>query len=69
MPPEGTQEYCRRMRALKEQYAGRLQVYLGVEQDICSDAYACIEDYYNAVARLYEQTGCQIVGHFDLMWS
>ena len=110
MSLEGTQEYCRRVRALKEQYAGRLQVYLGVEQDFYSDTpthaydyvigsvhylkkdgqyltvdhsrewllrdverhyggdvYAYIEDYYDTVAQLYERTGCQIVGHFDLV--
>ena len=106
----GTDEYRRRVCALKERYAGRMQIYLGVEQDfyapapadaydyvigsvhyLCrdgqylavdhsrewlqrdvarhygGDVYAYLEDYYATAACLQEQTGCQIVGHFDLV--
>lgn len=31
------------------------------------DFYAFIEDYYRTVAGLYQKTGCQIIGHFDLI--
>ena len=38
-----------------------------VERHYGGDVYAYIEDYYDTVAQLYERTGCQIVGHFDLV--
>lgn len=31
------------------------------------DMYALISDYYSEVADVYEKTGCDIVGHFDLI--
>lgn len=31
------------------------------------DYYAMIEEYYETVGRVHERTGCQIVGHFDLV--
>lgn len=31
------------------------------------DYYSYIEDYYALVADVYRKTGCQIVGHFDLV--
>ena len=31
------------------------------------DFYSFIEDYYEAVADVYRKTGCQIIGHFDLV--
>lgn len=95
---------------LREEYAGQLDIYLGLEQDYflfenqepwdyvigsvhyvqkdgvylgvdCSpevfvrnaeqyyggDYYAFAEDYYRLVGGIAERTGCQIVGHFDLV--
>ncbi len=31
------------------------------------DWYAFAEDYFRTVARVYEKTGCDIIGHFDLL--
>ncbi len=36
MSPAGTAEYRREVEALREQYAGRLEIFCGVEQDYCS---------------------------------
>lgn len=36
MSPEGTRAYCREILRLKEAYADRIRVLLGVEQDICA---------------------------------
>lgn len=41
------------LQAAREHYAG--------------DVYALCEDYYNTVAKVYEKTCCNIVGHFDLV--
>ncbi len=95
---------------VKEKYAGRLEVFLGIERDwfwapdggdwdyvigsvhyvekdgaylgvdhsekvflenveqrCGGDFYAFAEDYYRLVGEVPERTGCQIVGHFDLI--
>lgn len=31
------------------------------------DFYGFVEDYYTAIADVYRKTGCQIIGHFDLI--
>ena len=31
------------------------------------DVYALCEDYYELVGNLYQRTGCDIIGHFDLI--
>lgn len=110
MSPEGTEEYKAVIHRLRVKYAGRIRIYLGVEQDFYSpsstagydyvigsvhylykdgvylpvdasrdgqeqavrqhyggDWYALAEDYFAAVSRVYEQTHCQVVGHFDLL--
>ena len=110
MSPEQTEDYKSSVLFLQEKYRGQINIYLGVEQDIYSDAptdgydyvigsvhyvqrdgcmlpvdesreslltvvrehyhgdfYALAEDYYTAVARVYELTRCHIVGHFDLI--
>lgn len=94
----------------KEKYAGRLDIFLGIERDCFwapdggnwdyvigsvhsvekdgaylgvdhseavffqnvehhygGDFYAFAEDYYRLVGEVPERTGCQIVGHFDLI--
>ena len=38
-----------------------------VEKHYGGDFYAYVEDYYDEVGKLYEKTGCDIVGHFDLV--
>ncbi len=110
MTAEGAAAYRRDIAALKKQYAGRMEIYCGVEQDILSgprapeydyaigsvhwiekdgrflsvdwkeeiarqnirahyggDACAYAEDYYALVAQVKERTGCEIIGHFDLL--
>ena len=103
-------QYRREVRRLKEAYAPRLDIFLGLEQDILSpppeeeydyligsvhmleragerlsvdespetflqgvkewfggDPLAFAEAYYCQVGMVAEKTGCQIVGHFDLV--
>ena len=38
-----------------------------VEKYYGGDYYSFIEDYFAQVGDVYEKTGCQIVGHFDLV--
>ena len=102
--------YRRQILALREKYAERLDIFLGLEQDILSpkpeepwdyligsvhmleregerlsvdespetfrrgverwfggDPQAFAEAYYRQVGTVAEKTGCQIVGHFDLV--
>lgn len=44
-----------------EKLAADVQTYYG------GDWYALAEDYFRLVGRVAEQTGCEIVGHFDLL--
>ena len=37
MSPEATESYCKCIAELKEQYAGKMSIRLGTEQDYCSD--------------------------------
>ena len=38
-----------------------------LERHYAGDPYAFAEDYYRLVGGVAERTGCQIVGHFDLV--
>lgn len=38
-----------------------------VREHFGGDIYALIEAYYETVSRLYDRTGCDIIGHFDLI--
>ena len=110
MSPAQTEEYKTEIRRLQRVYAGRIRIYMGVEQDFYSpgstaeydyiigsvhylykdgfylpvdasrqrqeqavrdfyggDWYAFIEDYYRTAAQVVRRTGCQVVGHFDLV--
>ncbi len=110
MSVEGTEAYRREVEALKPQYAGRLEILCGIEQDydsdmstagydyvigsvhyldldgeyvpvdegsenlrraaerhFCGDVYAVVEAYFAKVARVVEKTGCDLIGHFDLI--
>ena len=40
---------------------------VNVKKHYHGDIYSFIEDYYATVAKVYERTQCQIVGHFDLI--
>lgn len=100
--------YRRELSELKAEYAGRMNVYIGVELDalgpvpeaeyhigsihcvrkngeyvmidsteqvLCDavdrlwdgDWYALTRDYYEMEAELFDKTGCDWVGHFDLI--
>lgn len=102
--------YRQEVLRLREQYAGELEIFLGLEQDIDSvppqdpydyligsvhgvwkdgvylpvddslekfaqaaaecyggDVLGFIRDYYRRVSEVYRKTGCQIIGHFDLI--
>lgn len=110
MSPKDTEQYKKEIVALREKYADKINILLGIEQDFFSgkraegfdyvigsvhyilkdgeylfvdlsrerqiedvkkhyggDFYAYIEDYYRVVGELYEKTGCNIIGHFDLV--
>lgn len=110
MPPERVPAYREAVLRVREEYAGRLDVFLGIERDwfwapdggnwdyvigsvhyvekdgaylgvdhsekvflenvkqrYGGDFYAFAEDYYRLVGEAPERTGCQIVGHFDLI--
>ena len=110
MSLEDTEQYKKEIIALREKYADKINILLGIEQDLFSgkrdegfdyvigsvhyilkdgeylfvdlsreqqiedvkkhyggDFYAYIEDYYKSVGELYEKTGCDIIGHFDLV--
>lgn len=110
MSPAQTETYKAEISRLREKYAGRIRIYMGIEQDFYSpsptvgydyvigsvhylyrdgtylpvdasqsaqeqavqahyggDWYAFAEDYFAAVAQVYERTRCQVVGHFDLV--
>ena len=45
MSPDGTAAYRREIARLKKEYAGRIAVYCGVEQDLLSDAPVAGYDY------------------------
>lgn len=110
MEAEDVPRYRREILDLREQYAGKLEIFLGLEQDSLSprpeeswdyligsvhmleregerlsvdesaetfqrgveqwfggDPLAFAEAYYRQVGAVAENTGCQIVGHFDLV--
>ncbi|MBQ9197990.1 MAG: histidinol-phosphatase HisJ family protein [Clostridia bacterium] len=110
MTPEKETAYRREIAALKDEYAGRMEIYCGIERDILAgmrpagydyvigsvhwiekdgehlpidwtaekardniqrvyhgDQYAYAEDYYGLMAQVKEKTGCDIIGHFDLL--
>ncbi len=110
MRPEDVPAYRAEVLRLREQYAGRLEIFLGLEQDYFlfpnrepwdyiigsvhyvekegrqlpvdylpeefsrnvsqfygGDCYAFAEDYFRQVGGVAEKTGCQIIGHFDLI--
>ena len=110
MNTDARKQYEQDVAALKAEYAGRMEIYCGVEQDILSgrrdpcydyaigsvhwiekdgrhlavdwkkeivldgirehfggDPYAYAEAYYALVARVKAETGCDVIGHFDLL--
>ena len=110
IPKERLEEHRRTVDALKEAYAGQIELFCGVEQDFFSDAptdgydyvigsvhylyldggycavddtpeklleaterffngdaYAVAEEYFRTVAQVAERTGCDLIGHFDLI--
>ena len=110
IPRGKTAEYRAAIRALQDQYAGKLRVLCGLEQDLYAaepaagfdyvigsvhymrfgedyvpvdegadllraaaerycggDLYRVAETYFATVARVAEQTGCDLIGHFDLI--
>ena len=110
MEPDVVADYRRQVLALREAYQGRMDVFLGLEQDYFSpdlpgpwdyrigslhclersgsylsvdespqalarmaedwfggDYYALARAYYALEADVVRRTGCQVVGHFDLV--
>lgn len=112
MPIEDITPYRAEVLAAREKYKDKINVFLGIEQDIESDAsvysdaydykigsvhsvkkngkdysldasaenfaylvneayggdiYTLCEDYFESLSHVYEVTGCDIVGHIDLV--
>lgn len=102
------EQYKNELYALREEYAGRINLYIGIELDCLGpvqkaeyaigsthcvekagefisvddteekvadavarlwngDWYAYARDYYELEATVYDRTGCDWVGHFDLL--
>lgn len=110
MSPAATEQYAAEVLALREEYRGRLEIYLGVEDDLHGarpafprdytigsvhelfaggthfsvdhtpeilargirevfggDGYRAARAYFETVATVRDVTGCDLVGHFDLI--
>lgn len=110
MSLEGTKKYYEELSALKNKYAGKIRILVGLERDYFADPddytwdfvigschyiekegeyfpvdetteilqnaadrlyggdmYSLISDYYREVGQVFEKTGCDIIGHFDLI--
>lgn len=39
----------------------------GIDEFYGGDRYAFVEEYYKMMGDIYDRTGCQIVGHFDVI--
>lgn len=108
MSDETLEKYMQELRILREEFAGRMNVYIGIELDCLGpvqkaeyaigsthcvekqgeyipvddteeklaggverlwkgDWYAFAKDYFELEATVYDRTGCDWVGHFDLL--
>lgn len=108
MSDEKLAAYKRELEELREEFRGRMNIYIGIELDglgpvqkaeyaigsthcvekdgeiVCvddteekledavlrlwkGDWYAFAADYFKTEAKVYERTGCDFVGHFDLL--
>lgn len=110
MTEDGISDYMSELSSLRDEYSGKIKVYIGMEEDILSppppcgldyiigsvhhvqipggylsvdesaattregvekyfdgDPYAFAESYYGCISEIYTRTGCDIVGHFDLL--
>jgi len=110
MKKDASRAYRREIDDLRKEYEGRVEVILGIEQDIDQglpeegyryvigsvhylipgeeaypidhsaeyqlkavkeayggDFYAYVEAYYKRIVTVCEETGCDIIGHFDLI--
>ena len=57
MSEEETLAYCREITQLKEQYAGRITIRLGIEQDIFSEIDRSLFDYVIGAVHYVEKDG------------
>jgi histidinol-phosphatase (PHP family) len=57
MSEEGTLVYCREITRLKEQYAGRITIRLGIEQDIFSEIDRSLFDYVIGAVHYVKKDG------------
>ena len=110
IPKADMVRYRDTIRALQKKYAGKIEIFCGIEQDIYSeestapydyvigsvhyiklgdayygvdykvetlreaadkyfdgDLYGVVETYFDTVAQVYDKTGCDVIGHFDLI--
>ena len=61
MDPEGTEEYIRQVTALKREYAGRMEIFLGIEQDFYSPASTDGYDYIIGSVHTVLKSGTYLV--------
>ena len=110
IPKADMVRYRDTIRALQKKYAGKIEIFCGIEQDIYSeestagydyvigsvhyiklggqyydvdykvetlreaadkyfggDLYGVVETYFDTVSQVCEKTGCDVIGHFDLI--
>ena len=60
MSREGTQRYCREIRTLAKEYAGKIQILLGIEQDFYADDPASGYDYIIGSVHYVEKNGVYV---------
>lgn len=81
MSPEGTEQYCREILRLKEQYANQIDLLLGIEQDLCAPIapqafdfrigsvhYVSANGEYLSVDHTFEISENAVTTHFGGDW-
>ena len=57
---QGTLDYCAEVRRLQTKYAGRIRIFLGIEQDIFSDIDRSLFDYVIGAVHYVEKDGVKL---------
>ena len=83
MDDEKLRQYTEELQELREEYRGKMNLYIGIELDGLGpvqkaeyaigstlwhgDWYAFAREYFEAEAQIYDRTKCDFIGHFDLL--
>ena len=62
MSKQGTQEYCREIRRLREKYRDQITIRLGIEQDIFSEVDRQDFDFIIGVSKFTSDNGDYVIG-------